>query len=143
MDRLTVFIANNPVLVGVFVALIVALVVTEIRRTRRGWREVSPAELTRMINSEDALVVDLNPPGDFEKGHITGARNHAFAQFDPAHKELAAARERPIAVYCKDGYKSAEIAGRLVQAGFAKVAILRGGLQTWQQDNLPVQKGRR
>lgn len=143
MDRLTTFIANNPVLVGVFVALIIALIVTEIRRTRRGWRDVGPAELTRMINSEDALVLDLNPPGDFEKGHITGARNHPAAQFDPAHKQLAAAKERPVVVYCKDGYKSADIAGRLVQAGFAKVAILRGGLQTWLQDNLPVQKGRR
>lgn len=143
MDRLLTFITNNPVLVGVFVALIVALIVTELRRTRRGWKEVGPAELTRMINSEDALVVDLCPPGDFEKGHIAGARNHPHAQFDPAHKELAAAKDRPLVVYCKDGYKSAEIADRLVQAGFAKVAILRGGLQTWLQDNLPVRKGRR
>jgi rhodanese-related sulfurtransferase len=143
MDRLTTFIANNPVLVGVFVALVIALVVTEIRRARRGWKEIGSAELTRAINSEDALVIDINPPGDYEKGHILGARNHPYSQFDPAHKELAAARERPVAVCCNDGYKSAEIASRLVQAGFAKVSILRGGLQSWRQDNLPLHKGRR
>lgn len=143
MDRLTTFIANNPVLVGVFVALIVALIVTELRRTRRGWKELGSAELTRLINGEDALLVDVSPPGDFEKGHILGARNHPYAQFDTAHKELAAARERAVALCCNDGYKSAELAGRLVQAGFAKVSILRGGLQSWRQDNLPLHKGRR
>lgn len=142
MDRLATFVANNPVLCGIFVALLIALLVTEVRRARRGWREIGNVELTRLLNGGEATLVDLSPPGDYEKGHILHARNHPLAQLVVDHKDFKA-RDRQLILVCRDGIKSASAAERFVQAGFPKVAVLRNGLNGWLQDQLPLAKGKR
>ena len=76
--------------------LTIALIVTEVARLFRGYKALRPAELTTLINRDNALVVDLSASGDFEKGHIAGSRNVAPSQFDPENKLLAAAKQLPV-----------------------------------------------
>jgi rhodanese-related sulfurtransferase len=108
----------------------------------RGYREVTPAGLTLLINRENALVVDLSSQQDFDKGHIAGARHVAMSQFDPENKDLAKVRDLPIAVYCKAGTLSSQAAARLVKAGFKQVYWLGGGLAAWRQADLPTTRGK-
>ncbi|MBP6626364.1 MAG: rhodanese-like domain-containing protein, partial [Arenimonas sp.] len=72
--------------------LTLALIVTEILRLFRGFKGVSPAQLTELINRENALVVDLRGLGDFEKGHIIGSRHVLPSQVEPEGKLLAKAK---------------------------------------------------
>ncbi|WP_199914968.1 rhodanese-like domain-containing protein, partial [Xanthomonas fragariae] len=83
-EDLQAFVGRNPMLSLALVGLTIALIVTEVGRLFRGYRALQPAELTRLINSENALVIDLSPTADFEKGHIAGSRSVALAKFDPA-----------------------------------------------------------
>lgn len=94
-EELQAFVGRNPMLSLALVGLTIALIVTEVARLFRGYRALAPAELTRLINSENALVIDLSPTADFEKGHIAGSRNVALAKFDPAGKLLANANASP------------------------------------------------
>jgi rhodanese-related sulfurtransferase len=142
LQRLPEFFGNHLFLVLLFVALLVALVSNEVSRLLRGYRELTPAALTQLINRETPLLVDLSPAADFEKAHIPGARNVQMSQFDPEHKDLAPVKERPVAVYCKTGSASAQAAARLVKAGFKQVSWLGGGLTAWREANLPLAKGR-
>ena len=95
-----------------------------------------------MINRDDALVVDLRPAADFEKGHIAGAKNVQMAQFDPENKHLAPAKALPVVLVCKSGETASGAAKRLRKAGFANVNVLEGGVQAWQGADLPLVKGR-
>ena len=95
-----------------------------------------------MINRDDALVVDLRPAADFEKGHIAGAKNVQMAQFDPENKQLAPAKALPVVLVCKSGETASGAAKRLRKAGFANVNVLEGGIQAWQGADLPLVKGR-
>jgi rhodanese-related sulfurtransferase len=79
---------------------------------------------------------------DFEKGHVPGARHVAMSQFDPESKEIAKAKELPVAVSCRTGQISAQAAQRLVKAGFAKVYWLEGGIGAWSEAHLPLARGR-
>ncbi len=142
LHRLPEFAGNHVLLVMLFAALIVMLIGNEIARLFRGYREVTPAALTQLINRESPLVVDLSASADFEKAHIPGARNVQMSQFDPENKELAGIKERPVAVYCKTGSASAQAATRLVKAGFKQVFWLGGGIASWREANLPLAKGR-
>jgi rhodanese-related sulfurtransferase len=142
LDRLLAFAGLHPLPVALLAAITVALVVNEAMRLMGGYQRLSPAQLTMLINREDALVVDVSGQADFEKGHIVGAKSLPLAQFDPAHKWLAKAQERPVALVCRTGAGSTEAAKRLVKAGFQKVSWLEGGLAAWQQADLPLVRGR-
>jgi rhodanese-related sulfurtransferase len=65
-----------------------------------------------------------------------------MSQFDPESKDLAKAKELPIAIYDKTGQGSGTAAQRLVKAGFANVYWLEGGLAAWTEAQLPLAKGR-
>jgi rhodanese-related sulfurtransferase len=94
------------------------------------------------MNREDALLVDISPAGDFEKGHIAGAKSVQLSQFDPESKLLAKLRDLPVVVTCRSGTTAGDAAKRLVKAGFKKVYLLEGGNAAWQQASLPLVKGK-
>jgi rhodanese-related sulfurtransferase len=142
MDRLIEFAQANLVLSLVFAGLTLALVYTEIARLFRGFKGVSPAQLTDLINREGALVVDIRGQGEFEKGHIIGSRHLLPSQVDPEGKLLAKAKEQPVVVVCAAGITASGVASRLVKAGFKRVSVLEGGIGAWQQAGLPLAKGK-
>lgn len=129
-------------LVGIFVMLVVGLAATEFGRLTRRYKALSPAQLTQLINRDNALLVDVGAIADFTNGHIVGARHVAMSQFDPESKELAKVKDLPVAVYCKNGQTSAQACERLVKAGFTKVHWLDGGVQAWQAAELPLARGK-
>ncbi|WP_395769804.1 rhodanese-like domain-containing protein [Arenimonas sp.] len=141
-DALIAFAAQSPILSSIFVVLTVALVYTEVARLFVGYKTVSPAQLTELINRESALMVDVSAIAEFDKGHILGAKHVAMSQFDPENKLLAKAKELPVAVVCRTGQSSSEAAKRLHKAGFTRVYWLNDGLNAWIQADLPLTKGR-
>lgn len=142
LHRLPEFLGNHFYLTLGLIGVIVALLFTEAQRFMRGYTALSPAGLTQLINRENALLIDVSTPADFEKGHIPGAKAVAMSQFDPENKELAKARELPVAIVCRTGQSSAQAAQRLKKAGFTKVFWLEGGMGSWSEAQMPQAKGR-
>jgi rhodanese-related sulfurtransferase len=139
---LLAFASAHPYLSLALAGLTLALVFTEIAGLFRGFKGLAPAQLTALINRDSALVVDLRPQADFEKGHIPGSKNVQMSQFDPENKQLTAARALPVVLVCKSGQTAGAAAGRLHKAGFERVYVLDGGIGAWQQADLPLVKGR-
>lgn len=142
MDRLLEFAQQNLMLSLVLAGLTLALVVTEVMRLFRGFKGISPAQVTDLINRENALVVDLRGQGDFEKGHIIGSRHLLPSQVDPEGKLLAKAKESPVVLVCAVGVTASATAQKLVKAGFKKVSVLDGGIGAWTGAGLPLAKGK-
>ena len=140
--ELIAFAGRHPYLSLGLAGLTVALVFNEVSALFRGYKGLQPAGLTALVNRDNALVVDLRPSADFEKGHVPGARNVQMSQFDPENKQLAAARALPVVLVCKAGQTSGAAAKRLRKAGFEHVYVLDGGIGAWQQAGLPLTKGR-
>ena len=141
-EELLAFASRHPYLSLALVGITLALIYNEVAQLFRGYKSLRPAELTTLINRDNALVIDLSPSGDFEKGHIAGSRSVALAQFDPESKLLAKAKALPVVVTCRTGQGSTSAAKRLKKAGFEHVYWLEGGVQGWQQAGLPLVKGR-
>jgi rhodanese-related sulfurtransferase len=139
---LLAFAQSQPLASAALVALTVAIVFNEVTRRLTGYARLSPAQLTALVNREDALVLDVSATGDFDKGRIAGAKNLPAAQFDPEHKLLGKAKERPVAVVCRTGQASADVAAKLVKAGWTRVHWLEGGIPAWQQAELPLVKAK-
>ncbi len=141
-EELMAFAGRNLVYTVAFVVLTVAIIANELSRFFRGFKALRPAEVTLLINQENALVVDLRAYADYQKGHIAGAKNVLMNQFDPESKQLAAAKALPIVLVCQNGMTVTAAAKRLKKAGFQRVHILEGGIAAWQQADLPLVKGK-
>ena len=142
IETLLAFAGRHQLLSLLLAGITLGLLYNELSALFRGYRGLGPAALTALVNRDNALVVDLRPIADFEKGHIAGSKNVQPSQFDPEHKALAAARDVPVVLVCKAGQDSGAAAKRLRKAGFAHVYVLDGGIQAWQQADLPLVRGR-
>jgi len=142
LDDVQAFLGRNPLLTLALVGLTLAILYNEVAHLFRGFKGLRPAELTTLMNRDNALVVDLQPAADFEKGHIPGSKNVQMSQFDPEHKKLAAAKSLPVVVVCKSGQSATQAAKRLRKAGFQHVHVLEDGIEGWKRADLPLAKGR-
>jgi len=143
LDHLLAFLGRQPMLSLLLAGLTVAIIVNELRRLTSGISILRPAQATELINRDNALVVDLRPLAEYDKGHIPGSKNVLMSQFDPENKQLAAAKALPVVLVCKTGMVAGGAAKRLKKAGFTRVFVLDGGIGSWQQAELPLVKGRR
>jgi rhodanese-related sulfurtransferase len=74
-------------------------------------------------------VVDVRKLAEFESGHISGAVSKPVDQLAGSVEGID--RERPVAVYCKSGYRSSIASSLLERAGFKQVINLTGGYDAW------------
>jgi glyoxylase-like metal-dependent hydrolase (beta-lactamase superfamily II)/rhodanese-related sulfurtransferase len=98
---------------------------------------LSPEQLERGIAENDRLqVLDVRRPLEWEAGHIDGAHfaplNRLFSMLDDIDPE------RPVAVYCKSGYRSSIAASLLQRAGFTEVDNVAGGYDAWLERTRPT-----
>lgn len=142
MDRLLEFAQQNLLLSLALAGITLALVYTEVMRLFRGFKAVTPSQLTDLINRHDALVIDLRGQGDFEKGHIIGAKHVLPSAVEPEGKLLAKSKESPVVLVCAVGMTASASAQKLVKAGFKQVSVLDGGVGAWTAAGLPLAKGK-
>ena len=104
----------------------------------KGGKKIEPNELTRLVNKENAILIDLRKKEDYENGHITTALNYPHQEFDNYMFKLDKFKESPIILVCEMGRNSANIGEKLKKAKFKETFRLNGGMMTWTQENLPI-----
>ncbi len=83
-------------------------------------------------------VVDVRRPAEWQEGHIEGAKLMPLHKLDSMLGELDP--DRPIAVHCKGGYRSAIAASMIQRAGYENVMNVIGGYDAWRACGLPESK---
>jgi rhodanese-related sulfurtransferase len=99
-------------------------------------RPVSPAEAQRLVNEENALLVDIREPDEFARAQIAGARLEPLSVLPYLSPEPD--RERPAVFYCHSGRRTQDNANMLRERGYATSYLLDGGLEGWEKAGLPV-----
>jgi rhodanese-related sulfurtransferase len=140
MNRFFDYVAHRWYLVAAAAILAVLAIVIEIRHRSRSSSAVAPADAVRLANA-GALLIDVRTSQEYEAGHIIEARSLPAAELGARAESLKKYKEKPVIVYCESGAASAVAARTLRANGFNKVVTLRGGLQSWRQENLPLVKG--
>lgn len=138
MDQVLEFTSNHLLLIGGFVAVLAVLLWTEVMRKARGLKELPPAQAVQFMNDPDAVVVDISPVADFNKGHIVGARNIPSSRLSKPDDEVRKLVDHKVLVVCNSGQTAVAAAAALRKLGVAEVAVLKGGITAWRGEQFPV-----
>jgi len=139
MERLFEYAARHPFLFGGTVVIACALAAYEFSKARSGGRSIGPTEAIQLMN-QGAVLVDVRSKAEFDAGHVIDARHVPPEQVATAGDALKRFKEKIVITCCDTGSKSSAAARALQAQGFGKVVTLRGGLQAWRADNLPLVK---
>ncbi|GAB1265814.1 rhodanese-like domain-containing protein [Aurantivibrio infirmus] len=131
-----VFISEQYLLVSALLVFVYAFIWNE---KRRGGKTLSIHEVTRLVNKDEALLVDLREPADFKKGHIVNSINIPFNKINDRWEELTPSKEKTIILVDKIGQHAGSVGNTLRTKEF-NVARLSGGLAEWENQNLPLVK---
>lgn len=96
-------------------------------------RDISDVELVAMMaDRPDLVLIDVRTQKEWDDGHIGGACFLDFLENDFATRAAALPKDRPIAVYCAAGGRSADAMVLLSKQGFKEVYNLRDGYYGWE-----------
>ncbi|MBE9182335.1 rhodanese-like domain-containing protein [Oculatella sp. LEGE 06141] len=95
---------------------------------------LTPAQFESRQNQ--LLVVDVRGWFEYWMGHIPGSQ-----RMKQNHILKSIPKDKPIAVTCLSGHRSAIAAQWLVSQGYQHVYNLQGGLMAWQGAGYIVQRG--
>lgn len=137
MNRFFEFATAHPLLIAAIVVAALIAVFLEIRHRASGSGSVGPTEAVLMAN-QGALMLDVRKDEQYADGHIIDARHVRGIDLEASVDSLKKYKEKAVVVYCDTGATSAAAARILRSKGFTKVVNLRGGLQAWKQENLPL-----
>ena len=110
MQEIMQFVGRHPVLSIAWIALLAAVRFSTFKGLMSKVKVINRGEATRLINKEDAIVVDLRQRDDFRKGHIAGSVNLLPAEIKANNVgELEKHKDKPVIVTDGSGMQAIEI----------------------------------
>ena len=106
--------------------------------SQQDYKNMDVNQFAELTTNENVQLVDVRTAEEFAEGHIDGALNidvklNDFLQ--KAKEQLDV--NKPVAVYCRSGRRSANAASILAKEGF-KVTNLSGGIVAWKEKQMPT-----
>jgi glyoxylase-like metal-dependent hydrolase (beta-lactamase superfamily II)/rhodanese-related sulfurtransferase len=107
------------------------------------WRASGrPLRSLEVITAEnvEAPVLDVRQAGEYEAGHLPGARHIELGTLPNPIEDL----DRPLSVMCGHGERAATAASILARSGHDQVRIVTGGPDDWANvTGVPLERGER
>ncbi len=106
---------------------------------KEGW-EITPRETKAKLDAKtpNFVLIDVREPNEFEITHIVDKdKLYPRAQWMQLGKTLEAHKNDEIAIHCKSGGRSLQVAQMLRQQGFKNARSVAGGILLWNRDINP------
>jgi uncharacterized membrane protein YdjX (TVP38/TMEM64 family)/rhodanese-related sulfurtransferase len=131
---------------SLLIALAVLALVTLLPRILRRLRQPRPnwvdaRELhDQLVRNGGLLLIDVRGRDEFNGslGHIPDAHNIPLSDLSVHLEELQSSQQRKITLVCRTDKRSVQAAALLNRAGFADVAVLRGGMEQWNRADFEI-----
>lgn len=98
---------------------------------------VPEVSVTELKETKNMVLLDAREEDEYRVSHIANAINIGYNDFDLKKLDQYGKTEK-IIVYCSVGYRSEKIAEKLINAGFADVSNLYGGIFEWVNQGRPI-----
>ena len=96
---------------------------------------VNAEEFSKLIYSDEGIILDIRTIDEVNKGHIEDATNIDFYASDFTSKLDLIRKDVSVYVYCASGGRSSKTVAKMRDLGFKKVFNLIGGFSAWKLAN--------
>lgn len=134
------FIQHNLGLVALVVVSGLMIFWPMVNRRITGIKDVGILEATQLINHHEALVLDVREDQEYSQGRVPQSKHIPMRQLASRLHELEKFKNKPIIAVCRSGSRSGHSCSVLRKNGFEQVYNLNGGMMSWQQANMPVER---
>jgi len=138
MQQVIEFAGNHTMLVAAFIIVLGMIISSEISRLTRGFDDISPGDVTRLMNHESAVILDIRTAAENREGHIIDSKHIPTSELAKRINELEHDKQNHVVAYCRSGNRSIAACKILKSQGFENVHNLGGGIMAWESANLPV-----
>ena len=140
MAQLAEFIGNHIFLVTLFLAAMVLFLLSAYKQASTGLQTVTVEQMTQLVNQQNAKLIDVRPAEAFAQGHIVNAINMPMTDIVAGKIKTDGLKKRPVVVYCQMGRTSLKACQALKKAGVETTFSMKGGVNGWLNDKLPLSK---
>lgn len=142
MDRYLEFITNHWLLFIAFIVVLFLLIQDFFENViSNKYKSLSPLEAVNLMNLPDLVIFDVREAHEFKKERIEAAINYPLNKLDEDSASLDSKKESPVLVVCQTGTRSLPACKKLGKLGFENVQYLSGGMQSWEDNKMPITKG--
>ena len=136
------FFQENWILILVAFISGAMLVWPLVQRRLSPMKELGTLGVTHLVNTRDALLLDVRETAEYEGGRLPNAMHVPLSQIESRAAEFGKHVARPVIAYCELGNRSRMAGGALAKAGFAEIYHLNGGIRAWRDAGLPIEKAK-
>jgi len=140
MDRYIEFASNHYLLVFALICAVFLLAQDLISNSFNKHENVSPLIAVTKMNADSTAIIDVRDPQEYIKSHIENAINIPLSKLEEQLASLEKYKNSPLIVVCQTGARSVSACKTLTKAGFGQVFNMQGGMQSWEENKLPIQK---
>jgi rhodanese-related sulfurtransferase len=90
------------------------------------------------MSKQGALLLDVREVGEYAEVHAPNATLIPLGEMSTRLNEISAYKDKPIAVICRSGRRSAKAVQLLRDAGYSQVSNVNGGMSAWENAGLAV-----
>ncbi|OOF36690.1 rhodanese-like domain-containing protein [Rodentibacter heidelbergensis] len=135
------FAQKHTLLTVSWFAIFAAVIYTFFKSATEKFKVIAHPEVIRLINNEEAVVIDLRTLDDYQRGHIINSIHLLPSDIKNANLgKIEQHKEKPLVLIDLNGISAPASAALLVKQGFTKVYILKEGISAWMGANLPIVK---
>ena len=119
------------------IPLLTVLVLLILSNAKKGGKKISCQTLISMTNQNRALIIDIRDSESFNAGHITASKNIPQNELTRRINEITNI-DKSLILVCDMGNISPNAGEALKKEGFEDIYLLKGGINQWRMDNLPL-----
>jgi len=138
IDQYIEFASNHWMLVVAFLAVTFFLLQDVIETSVRKYQTISPMLTVTKLNTGNPIIVDVREIGEFKKGHIADAIHIPVGSLESQIKKIELYKKDDVIVTCHTGTRSATACSTLTKQGFENIFLMTGGMQSWEENKLPI-----
>ena len=133
------FLIDNWMLIGIALAS-GGLLLWPLISSGMAAGSLSATGAVQLINRHKAVVIDVSEAEEFATGHVAGAKNLPLNQLEAKLPNAVKNKALPLILVCPTGARASRAVAMAKKLGYEQAQCLAGGLKSWKEANLPLQK---
>ncbi len=102
------------------------------------YKEVTPAEAQAMLESGQAVLIDVREPGEYAQVHARGATLMPLGTVPQHLAEIPT--DKDVLMICQSGGRSARACEAVSRTGHTRLFNVKGGTAAWVAAKLPTER---